>query len=61
MKQTIGKGYALHIAGEDTFNHFQMVPRPKADATPEGIQWRDRVEKDWSDILYSGAKQKRDY
>ncbi|NKB60907.1 MAG: phytanoyl-CoA dioxygenase [Gammaproteobacteria bacterium] len=61
VKQTVGKGYALHISGEDKFNHFQMATRPKADANPNDIKWRNSVEKDWSEILYNGAKVTREY
>ena len=61
VKQTIGQGYALHISGEDRFNHFHLAKRPDINASPDDIAWRDRVEEDWSKILYKGAKTTREY
>lgn len=61
VQQTIGKGYAQHISGEDHFNHFSLAPRPKRDAAPDAIEWRESVEDEWSKILYHGAKEKRQY
>ena len=61
VRQTIGEGYALHISGNDPYQHFTLAQRPLEDATPQAIAWRDKVEQDWSTILYHGAKQIRSY
>ena len=49
------------IRGTDPHGNFERLGRPKVDMAPEDVAMRDRINEDWADILYDGAKQRRDY
>lgn len=53
--------YAQLVRGEDPHNNFMRVGRPSRDMDPEDLALRDKVNESWADILYHGAKQRRDY
>ncbi len=59
--QTIKRTAAQLIRGNDAFGNFDLLGRPKTDMAPEDLVIRDQVNKTWADILYDGAKQRRNY
>ena len=48
---------ATLVAGEDKFEHFDLEPRPTADASPEGWAAQRRSNEQAAKILFKGAKQ----
>lgn len=61
VKQVI-KPVPVQLArGTDTHGNFELVGRPRQDMDPKDVAARDRVNDIWSDILYAGAKRRRDY
>ena len=61
VKQTIKRTAAQLIRGTDPHGHFDLVGRPEIDMAPDDVAIRDRINNDWADILYDGAKQRRDF
>ncbi len=61
VRQVIGEGYAVHVRGEDNFGHCELGDRPQTDMDEKNIAWRDKVNQNWSDLLYRDAGQKRTY
>ncbi len=59
--QTITPTYAQLIRGTDPHGNFMRAGRPSADMDPADLAVRDKVNDTWADILYHGAKQRRDY
>ena len=61
VKQIHGKGYTTHIRGSADKFSFELGPRPATEMDPDCISWRDKVNRNWTDILYLGAARKRSY
>ena len=61
VRQTRGTTYAQVARGENRTCFLPGLPRPTGDMDPEDVARRDRVNALWSDILYQGARQRRDY
>lgn len=61
VTQSIKRTGAQLVRGDDPYGNFDLIPRPTADMTPENLSVRDRINQDWSDILYAGARQRRNY
>lgn len=61
VQQTITPTGAQLVRGSDPFGNFEHLPRPTSDMDPDDIKKRDWVNETWSDILYHGAKMRRDY
>ena len=61
VKQVIKPTAAQLIRGEDTYGNFRLVGRPARDMDPADVAERDRINKEWADILYHGAKKRRDF
>ena len=61
VQQTITRIGAQLIRGNDPFDNFDRLERPKTDMNPADVAVRDRVNRNWSDILYHGSKMRRDY
>ena len=61
VKQMITPTGAQLVRGSDPFANFEHLPRPASDMDPGDIKKRDWVNETWSDILYHGAKMRRDY
>lgn len=61
VRQTKGTTYAQVARGENRSGFLPGLPRPAGDMDPEDISRRDRVNALWSDILYQGARERRDY
>lgn len=59
--QTITPTGAQLIKGEDKHGNFYRLGRPARDMDPEDVKARDKVNQEWADILYHGAKMRRDY
>jgi non-haem Fe2+, alpha-ketoglutarate-dependent halogenase len=60
-RQTIGKNYWSPVRGRCAQAGDVALKRPNHDMNPTGIAERDKANKNFSDILYHGAKTKRDY
>lgn len=61
VRQTRGTTYAQVARGENRTGFLPSLPRPTGDMDPEDVARRDRVNALWSDILYQGARRRRDY
>ena len=61
MRQTLGKTFVQVARGTDGAGNFPHVQRPSADMQDADVAMRDQVNALWSDILYHGADQRRDY
>ncbi|MFK7937809.1 MAG: phytanoyl-CoA dioxygenase family protein [Roseovarius sp.] len=59
--QTITPTGAQLIRGEDPHGNFYRLNRPVRDMDPDDIKARDKVNQEWSDILYNGAEKRRNY
>ena len=60
VKSIHGRASAQLVRGIDTFGHFDLLQRPKRDMEEAQVTTRDRVYKEYADILYLGAKKTRD-
>ena len=60
VKSIHGRASAQLVRGIDTFGHFDLLQRPKRDMEEAQVSTRDRVNKEYADILYLGAKKTRD-
>ena len=61
VQQTISPTGAQLVRGSDPHGNFEHLPRPKRDMEPSKIKIRDWVNETWSEILYHGAKMRRDF
>jgi non-haem Fe2+, alpha-ketoglutarate-dependent halogenase len=61
VEQTLSKSYAQLVRGRDPYGNFILIGRPKVDMDSFDLNIRDKVNKTWADILYHGAKKRRDY
>ena len=59
--QVTGKNYWLDIRGENHRDNSVDLHRPKYDLDPQSQADRIKVDANFADILYRGAKQKRAY
>ena len=60
VKSIHGRASAQLVRGIDTFGHFDLLQRPKRDMEEAQVTTRDRVNKEYANILYLGAKKTRD-
>ena len=60
-RQTIGHNNWSPARGNCTQGGHHYLARPKYDMDTHGITARDKSNQNFSDILYHGAKTKRDY
>mgnify|MGYP001564407179 CR=1 FL=1 len=61
VTQTLADTGAQLVRGEDTDGNFKLLSRPTTDMNPDDIATKDWVNETWSEILYNGAEQRRDY
>ncbi|WP_120500582.1 phytanoyl-CoA dioxygenase family protein [Roseovarius sp. EL26] len=59
--QTITRTGAQLIRGTDPHGNFDRLERPQRDMDPKDVEMRDHINQTWADILYDGAKKRRDY
>ncbi|MBT3536421.1 MAG: phytanoyl-CoA dioxygenase, partial [Rhodospirillaceae bacterium] len=55
-KQIGGRTTALLARGQDSYNHFDPVPRPLADMHPDAVAFRAKSNAVVKGILMDGAK-----
>lgn len=56
MRQLVAEhDYAALVRGEDRYGHFELVPAPTHDLTPEGLSWHRRILAAQSQALYEGT------
>lgn len=60
-RQTLGKNYWQPMRGNCEQPDFVYLKRPRNDMDPEGVNEREKANRNWADILYQGASQKRAY
>ncbi len=60
-RQTVGENHWLPIRGDCLQPGDVPLKRPRYDMDPEGLLERDKVNRNWAEILYHGASQKRAY
>ena len=60
-RQQVGENYWLPMRGDCGQSDFIELQRPLGDANPEALAERQRVNENWSEILYHGASRKRSY
>ena len=60
-RQTVGENHWLPIRGDCLQPEDVPLKRPRYDMDPEGLLERDKVNRNWAEILYHGASQKRAY
>ena len=58
-RQTIGRNYWLPIRGTPRHPDLVRLKRPRADMDPAALAERDRANRNFAEILYHGARQKR--
>jgi len=54
-KQIGGRTTSLLVRGEDRYDHFDPVPRPRADMHPDAMAFRDKANAVKKAILMEGA------
>ena len=60
VKSIHGRGSAQLVRGIDTFGHFDLLQRPKSNMEEAQVIARDRINKEYANILYLGAQKTRD-
>jgi len=60
VKSIHDRASAQLVRGIDTFGHFDLLQRPKSDMEEAQVTTRDRINKEYANILYLGAKKTRD-
>lgn len=60
-RQTVCRTHAQLARGTDTHGHFDPAPRPAGDMSADDVSLWNRVGEQWTEILYHGADQRRDY
>jgi len=61
VAQTIRRTGAQLIRGHDPHGNFDLVGRPGTDMAPQDLAIRDEINRTWADILYDGARQRRNF
>lgn len=59
VRPTVLKTGVQWVRGSEPGDHFDIIPRPTRDLAPESLALRDRVNATLSEILYHGAKKRR--
>ena len=59
VRPTRGEHHVMHIQGAPLTDEFIEVPRPSDECTEENIQARQVANQAFSDVLYHGAKSRR--
>ena len=53
MRQVVAeRDYAVLVRGENRYGHFELVPPPEDDLTPEAFAWHRRILGAQADALY---------
>ena len=60
-RQLLGENYWLPMRANFMESDFIELKRPRSDMDPASVEERQRANQNWSDILYQGARQKRNY
>ena len=60
-RQVLGENYWLPIRGDCVQPDFIELKRPTCDMDSIGISERNKANRNWAEILYQGARQKRAY
>jgi len=60
VKSIHGRASAQLVRGIDTFGYFDLLKRPNSNMEETQVTTRDRINKEYANILYLGAKKTRD-
>ena len=60
VRQTITPTAAQLARGTDRHSHFEIVGRPTTDMHSDDVATRNRINDTWTEILYHGARARRD-
>ena len=60
-RQQVGENYWLPMRGDCSQPDFIELQRPLCDMDPAALAERQRVNENWSEILYHGASRRRSY
>ena len=60
-RQTLGENYWLPMRGDCAQPDFIELRRPAADMDSTSVGERNKVNRNWADILYQGARKTRAY
>ena len=53
MRQVVAeRDFAVLVRGEDRYRHFELVPAPEDDLTPEALAWHHRILGAKAEALY---------
>ncbi len=58
-RQTIGRNYWLPVRGKPRHPDLERLRRPRVDMDPAAVAERDRANRNFTEILYHGARQRR--
>lgn len=61
VKPTIKRSSVQLVRGSDPHGNFDLVGRPYSDMAPQNVAAKDAVNSIWAEILYDGAKQRRNF
>ena len=61
VRQTVGTHYALPVRGCELDDSIVHLQRPNSDMNPIDVSQREKVNRNYSQILYRGADQIRGY
>ena len=61
VRQTIGENYALIVRGKDPHGNVIPLQRPTKDMEPKAAKQREKVNNNWSKVLYRDAAEVRSY
>jgi len=60
-RQLLGDNLWLPMRGEFMQHGYVELERPEYDMAPTGVESRRKANANWADILYQGARDKRNY
>jgi len=59
VRPTRGEHHVMHIAGAPLADHWIEAPRPTTECDPDGVSARTAANAAFANILYAGAKERR--
>ena len=60
-RQVLGENLWMPVRGDFMADDFVELQRPRADMDAAAAGERERANRNWAQILYHGANQKRNY
>ncbi len=60
-RQSVGENYWLAARGKCNHGDVNWLRRPDGDMDAAAIAEREKANRNWAEILYQGARQRRAY